>query len=159
MSYYFVDRIIEVEKGKRIRAKKGLSLTEDYLQDHFPEYPVLPGVMMLESLLQTARWLVWSTENFRPFVIVLDEVKQLKFGKFVRPGRALDMEVNWMEREGDKISFTGQGKVDGETAVNCRFSVRLADRSSLPESAGKDIPSLQEAYRTEFDQLTSGMRG
>jgi len=158
MSYYFVDRIISLEKDKRIQTRKGLSVTEDYLQEHFAQYPVMPGVMMLESLLQASRWLIWASQDFRPTIVVLDEVKQLKFGKFIRPGRMLEIEVNLTKKEDDIISFSGQGKVEGENAISCRFSVRSMERSSFPECSGKDSSIWQDEYKKEYEQLVGGAK-
>ncbi|MHC4717931.1 MAG: hotdog family protein, partial [Planctomycetota bacterium] len=58
MKFHLVDRIESVEPGSRIVGIKSLSLAEEYLADHFPAFPVLPGVLMLESLVQTAAWLL-----------------------------------------------------------------------------------------------------
>ena len=64
MRFLLVDRILSLEPGRSITAIKNVSAAEEYLADHFPGYPVLPGVMMLECLVQTGAWLMRSTERF-----------------------------------------------------------------------------------------------
>src|SRR5690349_1993879 len=62
MRFTLIDRIVELEPGARIKAIKALSMAEEYLGDHFPKFPVLPGVLMLEALTQAGAWLVRSSE-------------------------------------------------------------------------------------------------
>jgi 3-hydroxyacyl-[acyl-carrier-protein] dehydratase len=64
MRFTLLDRITDLEVGKRITASKSLSLAEEYLADHFPSAPVMPGVMMLEALVQASAWLVRVSEDF-----------------------------------------------------------------------------------------------
>src|SRR5947209_17938076 len=93
MRFHLVDRILEVEPGRRLRAVKNLTLGEEYLADHFPGFPVMPGVLMLESLVQAAAWLLRVSEDFRHSVIALREVKGVKYGSFMEPGGQLKLSV------------------------------------------------------------------
>ena len=74
-------------------AVKSVSLAEEYLADHFPEFPVLPGVFMLEAATQSAAWLVRMSEDYAHSMIVLQEAKSVKFTDFVTPGNRLEMRV------------------------------------------------------------------
>src|SRR3990172_8464823 len=89
MRFSLVDRIISLEKGRTITAVKNVSLAEEYLQDHFPGFPVLPGVMMVEALVQASAWLLRHSEDFRFSTILLKQAKALKFNNFVTPGKTL----------------------------------------------------------------------
>ena len=79
---------------------KNVSLAEEYLADHFPEFPVLPGVFMLEAATQSAAWLVRMSEEYAHSMIVLQEAKSVKFTDFVTPGNTLRMRVEQLKREG-----------------------------------------------------------
>src|SRR5882724_3637629 len=97
MQFNLVDRILEVQPGKVLRAVKNLTLGEEYLADHFPTFPVMPGVLMLQTLLEAGAWLLRITEDFRHSVIVLREAKNVKYGNLVEPGRTLDVTVELAE--------------------------------------------------------------
>src|SRR5215468_61236 len=97
MRFNLVDRIVEVEPGRRIRAVKNLTLGEDYLADHFPTFPVMPGVLMLQTLVEAGAWLLRVTDDFRHSVIVLREARNVKYGNLVEPGRRLDVTVEVAE--------------------------------------------------------------
>src|SRR5690606_16505029 len=86
MRFLLVDRITTYQAGESITAVKNLSLAEEYLADHFPGFPVMPGVLMLESLVQTSAWLMRITEDFRYSTLLLKEAKALKFNNFMKPG-------------------------------------------------------------------------
>lgn len=134
MHFDMVDRVLELS-ADRIVTLKQVSRAEEYLQDHFPEFPVLPGVFMIESLVQAARRLVEHRGG--PPRLVLGAVRAVKYGSFVRPGEALRIEVGLHKESPDGvIEFKGEGTVrrnsgnyatdSGESvvAVSGRFSLR-----------------------------------
>ena len=89
MKLTLIDRIIELSPGKFIKATKSLAMNEGYLEDHFPRFPVMPGVLMLESMYQTAAWLVRATDDFAYSIVALSEAKNVKYSDFVTPGQTL----------------------------------------------------------------------
>ncbi len=86
MRFKLLDRIVDLKPGVSITAVKGLALAEDYLADHFPQFPVMPGVFMLEALTQASAWLIRVTENFQHSMVVLREARNVKYADFVAPG-------------------------------------------------------------------------
>lgn len=88
--FNLVDRVLELTP-ERIVTLKQVSNAEEYLRDHFPTYPVLPGVMMLEAMVQAGRRL--AKEAGHGERLVLGGVRALKYGRFVRPGGVLRVEV------------------------------------------------------------------
>src|SRR6476661_10238011 len=94
MRFLLIDRIIDIQKGQSLHAVKNLSLAEEYLADHFPGFPVMPGVLMLEALTQAGAWLVRDMEEFAHSVVVLKQAKTIKYGSFVEPGRQLQVRVD-----------------------------------------------------------------
>jgi len=78
MYFSLIDKIDSLEPGKRIVATKSLSLAEEYLQDHFPNFPVMPGVLMLEALTQASAWLIRVSEDFSHSIVVLKEARNVK---------------------------------------------------------------------------------
>ena len=123
MRFYLVDRILELDPPRRIVAVKSLSLAEEYLADHFPAYPVLPGVMMLEALVQSAGWLVRATNDFQKSMILLREAQNVRYGNFVRPGGQLVMEVEAIEIGPDASRFKAVGQCDGQQAVQAKLTL------------------------------------
>ena len=143
MKFVLVDRIIHCEPGRRITTVKALSLAEEYLADHFPTFPVLPGVLMLEGLTQSAAWLVRATLDFEPSLIELRQVRNVIYKNFVRPGEVLEMEVQAKRLDRDSSEFTGVGSCSGKEAVKARFTLahsRLSDEhaegAELDQSLG-----------------------
>src|SRR5262245_66674922 len=99
MRFHLLDRIVEVNKGMNIRAVKNLTLGEEYLADHFPTFPVMPGVLMLQTLVEAGAWLLRLTEDFRHSVIVLREARNVKYGTFMEPGRQMTVEVEFYAQD------------------------------------------------------------
>ena len=64
MKFILIDKVISLQSGKEIKTIKNVSLSEEYLADHFPTFPVLPGVLLLEGLIESASWLVRESQNF-----------------------------------------------------------------------------------------------
>jgi 3-hydroxyacyl-[acyl-carrier-protein] dehydratase len=132
MRFNLVDRIVEVQPGKMLRAVKNLTLGEEYLADHFPSFPVMPGVLMLEALVEAGAWLLRLSEDYRHSVIVLHEVRNVKYGTFMEPGRQMQVTVELGEQDGALATFKGKGEVDGAQTVSARLTLRrynLRDRN------------------------------
>ena len=130
MKFNLVDRI-EHLADDRIVAVKYVSLAEEYLADHFPTFPVLPGVMMLEALTQAAGWLLHHRTDFRCSMAVLKEARNVKYGRFVAPGGSLRLEVDLSKSTDSGATFKATGTVDGATAVQARIELayfNLGDR-------------------------------
>ena len=89
MKFCLVDRIESIEPGKRIVTIKALSLAEEYLADHFPIFPVMPGVLMVEAMVQSAAWLVRVEQDFSKSLILLSSARNVRYGNFVAPGMVL----------------------------------------------------------------------
>src|ERR1700757_296032 len=109
MRFVLIDRIISLQPGESLVAVKNLSLAEEYLADHFPGFPVMPGVLMLEALTQAGAWLIREMEDFAHSVIVLKRAKTIKYGSFVEPGRQLVLQVDLVEHGERETSFKGKG--------------------------------------------------
>ena len=132
MRFNLVERILEVQPRKLIRAYKNLTLGEEYLADHFPTFPVMPGVLMLQTLVESAAWLLRISDEFRYSVIVLREAKNVKYGTFMEPGRRMLITVELIEEDGLLATFKGRGEADGATTVAGRLSLaryNLRDRN------------------------------
>jgi 3-hydroxyacyl-[acyl-carrier-protein] dehydratase len=131
MRFCLVDRILEVEPGKVIRAVKNLTLGEEYLADHFPTFPVMPGVLMLQTLIEAGAWLIRVTDGFRHSMVVLREAKHVKYGTFMEPSRRMLVSVELMEQAKDHAICKGKGEVNGATTVSAVFTLgryNLGDR-------------------------------
>ncbi len=88
MRWYWIDRFLEFESGRRAKAVKNVSLAEEYLHDHFPGYPVMPNSLVIEGLAQTGGLLVCEHNRFREKV-VLAKIPKVRFYQEVRPGDTL----------------------------------------------------------------------
>ncbi|MEZ6057479.1 MAG: 3-hydroxyacyl-ACP dehydratase FabZ family protein [Planctomycetaceae bacterium] len=150
MKFSLIDKIIEIQPGQSIKAIKNLSLAEEYLQDHFPGFPIMPGVMMVESLVQTAAWLMRATEDFKYSVTIMKEAKAVRFNNFVKPGNTLEVECSVHKREDSEWVFKAAGTVNGTSAVSARLTLQqfnLADKNPKMQSSDENrIVKLQELY-------------
>jgi 3-hydroxyacyl-[acyl-carrier-protein] dehydratase len=138
VKFNLIDKIEQLSDEK-IVAVKYVSLAEEYLADHFPTFPVLPGVMMLEALTQAAAWLLHRRENFRCSMAVLREARNVKYGQFVAPGNFLRVTVEYNKAGETGISFRATGEVGTQQALSARMEMayfNLGDKQ--PELAEID---------------------
>jgi 3-hydroxyacyl-[acyl-carrier-protein] dehydratase len=174
MRFVLIDRILEVEpnrcrlsgdqtlkngQGPRLVAVKNLSLAEEYLSDHFPGFPVMPGVLMLEALTQAGAWLIRELEDFAHSVIILKQAKTIKYGSFVEPGRQLELRVELTSYDARDCMFKGVGLIDGQEMVKGRFILtryNLRDRD--PELHPTDS-LIVEGFRDLYTTLRKGSVG
>lgn len=113
MKFYLIDRLVSVDGTKAVGVKY-VSLAEEYLADHFPTFPVLPGVMMLEAATQACGWVMQERHGFAKPFAVLKEAKNVKYGHFVAPGQQLRVEAEYLKETEGGASFKVTGTVVGE---------------------------------------------
>jgi 3-hydroxyacyl-[acyl-carrier-protein] dehydratase len=159
MRFHLIDRIDRWEAGKSLQAAKFLALGEEYLADHFPRFPVMPGVLMLQACVEAAAWLWRATTDFRDPVIVLRDVKTVKYGTFMQPGRRMDVTAELVRAEADAATFKAKGVNDaGEQTVATQFTLHgysLAARGPVGVAADA---RLVEHWRTRWALLTGQLR-
>jgi 3-hydroxyacyl-[acyl-carrier-protein] dehydratase len=123
-----VDRVLELEKNKRIKAIKNVSINEPYFSGHFPHRPVMPGVLMLEAMAQAAAMLAIETMD-----ITLDDqtvfyfagIDNARFKRPVEPGDQLVLEVDLERMKAGVCKFKGRGLVAGEVAVEAELTCTM----------------------------------
>ena len=148
MQFSLVDRVVAWEAGTSISTIKAITLSEEYLADHFPTFPVFPGVLMLEMLVESAAWLVRATHDFAETLILLREAKNVTYRSFVVPGQALRGEVTCRRLSRSDSEFVASGFRDDAEVVKARFTLShaiLADRH--PELATIDEQIRKSARR------------
>ena len=152
MKFHLLDKV-EFASAERLVGVKHVSLAEEYLADHFPTFPVLPGVLMLEALTQAAGWVLHLRRDFACSMAVLKEARNVKYGAFVAPGNFLRVEVDWIDQTPSGGSFKARGMVGSSQAVSARLELayfNLADK--LPELAATD-GRLIESHRARWSLI------
>ena len=128
--FLMVDRVLELEHGKRIKAIKNVTANEPYFVGHFPHRPVMPGVMMLEALAQAAALLSFDAlgakaeDNTLYYFAGIDGAR---FKRPVEPGDQMILDVTLERMKSNIFKFQARASVDGETAVQA--SLMCAVRS------------------------------
>ena len=146
MKFVLIDKITELNPGTSLNAVKSVSLAEEYLADHFPDFPVLPGVMMIEALTQAAAMLVHSTNDFSHSMVTLAEVRNAKYKSFVKPGNTLEISIKAKNIDTETSSFKAEGTCDGKSMVEARLQLRhfnLADKDS-------NLADIDEKLKSEL---------
>lgn len=156
MKFNLIDKIEEVSEN-RLVAVKYVSLAEEYLADHFPTFPVLPGVLMLEAMTQAAGWLLHRNSGFAKSITVLKEARNVKYGTFVAPGNALRVEIEAVKMSESGGSFKASGTVNGIPAVSGRLELAYFSLSAFQGELGQQIDRrLIEHNRARWAILAQG---
>jgi 3-hydroxyacyl-[acyl-carrier-protein] dehydratase len=116
---------IEFASPQKLIGLKQVSLAEEYLADHFPTFPVLPGVLMLEALTQAAAWVLHLQSDFACSMAVLKEARNVKYGAFVGPGSVLRAEVELIQAGGKTFKAAATVQAAGGTQAAPAVSARL----------------------------------
>lgn len=134
--FLLVDRVLELEAGKRIKALKNVSINEPFFMGHFPHRPVMPGVLMLEALAQAAALLSFADRNLQSdknTVIYFVGIDGARFKRPVEPGDQLLLEVDVDRAKGGIHKFSARGRVGEELA--CEAQLMCTMRSIAPAAA------------------------
>ena len=153
MYFSLIDKIDELKPGVSIVATKSLAMSEEYLRDHFPKFPVMPGVLMIESMTQASAWLVRVTENFAHSVVVLKETKHVKFGKFLQPGQTMVVTSKIVSDSESETVFDAQGSIEGEERIRARLTLAKYNLASQSASQGAFDPKIVKTLKEELALL------
>ncbi|MFD6160004.1 3-hydroxyacyl-ACP dehydratase FabZ family protein [Nocardia sp. NPDC060256] len=146
MRFLMVDAITELDAGRRAVGVKNAAMSEDYFADHFPQQPVLPGVLVLEAMTQLARWLVITGSDFGT-TVVLSAVQHSKFIDFAVPGDRLTIEVAKLDGGATpdplaELDFRGIAQAHGRKIAIATFRCR-----SYPLAEFEDPESTRRHYQ------------
>ena len=127
--FLMVDQIVEMEKLKRIVGIKNVTINEDYFAGHFPGKPIMPGVLIVESMAQTGGLLLLleipERESKLLYFVAIDDAR---FRRPVVPGDQLRVEVTVLNFRGDFCKLQGKATVDGELAAEAILMCKMVDR-------------------------------
>jgi 3-hydroxyacyl-[acyl-carrier-protein] dehydratase len=153
MRFTLIDRITGLEPNAKITAVKNLSLAEEYLADHFPGFPVMPGVLMLEAMTQASAWLIRASEDFAHSVVLLKEARNVKYAQFVEPGQTLEVTAEVIEQDGRQTKLKAQGTVAGQSAVSARLVLERYNLADEDPSRGLADDVVKSKLRELFALL------
>jgi 3-hydroxyacyl-[acyl-carrier-protein] dehydratase len=148
MRFRLVDQILELEPGEKIVTSKALSLAEEYLADHFPRFPVMPGVLMLEAIVEAGAWLVRVSDEMAHSMVTLRQVQNLRLRSFVTPGERLIVTARFVHREPEYSELVAEGRIEDRIAVSGRVSVNHYNLAA----ARPDLASADEDLKHYFQQ-------
>jgi 3-hydroxyacyl-[acyl-carrier-protein] dehydratase len=115
--FLLVDKIVEIEPGKRAVGIKNVTANEPFFQGHFPDYPVMPGVLIVEALAQTAGIAVAVTEELKRRIGLFAGIEEFKFKRQVLPGDTLQLEAEIISQKLGVVKAQVKAVVEGKTAA------------------------------------------
>jgi 3-hydroxyacyl-[acyl-carrier-protein] dehydratase len=126
--FLMVDRVIEIDPGKKIVGIKNLSINEEFFQGHFPGNPIMPGVLIVEALAQVAGILAFKSGAPEGKSVFFMSIEKAKFRRPVVPGDQLRLEVSILQCRGNVWKFAGSALVEDKTAAEAEFTAMVTDR-------------------------------
>ncbi len=138
--FLMVDRMYDMQGDTSAVGVKNVTINEPFFQGHFPQYPVMPGVLIIEGLAQTAGALCVHSlgENYKAELVYFMGIDKAKFRKPVLPGDQLHYHVRKIRNRGRVWRFSGEAKVNGEVAAEAEISAMLADTAEARAFASKN---------------------
>ena len=130
--FLLVDRIVEMD-AERVVGIKNVTHNEPFFQGHFPDFPVMPGVLIVEAMAQAAGVLVLSQIPDRDRkLVLLVAIEGARFRRPVVPGDTLRMEMSVIKRKASVAKFAGRATVDGKVVAEVEVMCKLADKEEKP---------------------------
>ena len=124
--FLLVDRVLETEPGKRIVAEKNVTVNEWFFQGHFPDFPIMPGVLIIEALAQAGAVLLLSDESVKGQIPLFAGIDNCRFRAQVTPGDVLRLEVELTARRGPIGKGKARATVGGKVAAEAELTFALA---------------------------------
>lgn len=153
MKFALIDRVLELAPGEKIVAVKNIALAEEYLQDHFPAFPVLPGVFMIQTMVEAASWLLRASTDFAWPLVTLAEVRNVKYQSFVAPGDQLRVEITSDGEKDGLFRYRGVGSCGERVAVNGRFSLRAEKVADIDGGRERIDDAMLAAIRRRWELI------
>ncbi|MDR7048573.1 3-hydroxyacyl-[acyl-carrier-protein] dehydratase [Duganella sp. 3397] len=135
-----VDRVLAYEEGKSITAIKNVTVNEEFFNGHFPHKPVMPGVLMIEAMAQTAALLSFKTMGIKPdesSVVYFVGIDGARFKRPVGPGDQLKMDVEILRNARGIWKYKAVGTVDGQVAVEAELMCTIRSVADASQPAGQ----------------------
>lgn len=150
MKFILIDKIVSLNSGKDITATKSVSLAEEYLGDHFPTFPVLPGVLLLQGIIEAASWLVREHQDFSNSMVLLEQTRNVKYKSFAAPGMKIEYRAEAKTIEDNMSSFKGEGVCGDKPIVEAKITLRhfnLGDENPKMASVdGEIIENMKQRF-------------
>jgi len=127
--FLLVDRVVECEKGKSIRALKNVTINEPFFVGHFPGHPIMPGVLIIEAMAQVGGLLLMdSIDNPEDKIVLFMALDNVKWRRPVTPGDQIRFEVEVLQIRAKTARMKGLGIVDGQVVAEAEMMARVGDR-------------------------------
>jgi len=127
--FLLVDRIVELEAGKRAKGIKNITINEPFFQGHFPGHPIMPGVLVIEAMAQVAGILAFKSAHVENKVVYFMSIDKAKFRRPVLPGDTLELILEVIKNRNMVIwAFKGEAYVDGNMVAEAEFMATIRDR-------------------------------
>jgi len=124
-----VDRILEMDPGKRIVGLKNVTINEPFFQGHFPDHPIMPGVLLVEAMAQVGGMLLMgAVEDPENKVVYFMSMDKVKFRRPVVPGDQVRFELEMLQFKGKRCRMQGAGYVDGKKVVEGEMMAQIVDK-------------------------------
>jgi 3-hydroxyacyl-[acyl-carrier-protein] dehydratase len=136
MRFILVDRILAIEKGKEGSFLKNVTQSEDYFTDHFPESPIMPGVLILESFDQASQLFVSYTHEFESYP-ELQQISKVSFKHYVVPGDQLHIRLQLVREDEEMVVIKAEARVGGKVVSEATLEFRLIEQGRHPEAAAR----------------------
>ena len=131
--FLMVDRILEMEPGKKAVGIKNITINEPFFTGHFPGNPIMPGVLIVEAMAQVAGIMAFRS-GVEGDTVYFMSIERAKFRKPVVPGDQLRLVITTLQQRGNVWKFSGEAAVDGKVVAEAEFTAMVLKRDQVKES-------------------------